>query len=163
MKTIDKTLRILSTLSALVLIILLSNLVAQSQSTKPPESEIRSIPDTTKKSPPVKRATNKSSNDPIFLVVEHPPQFPGGLVAMKKYILQNLINPNTTPKLTGKVFVAFVVNADGSLQDIEIKKGLSQAYNEEALRIVNLMPKWQPGIQSGRAMRVRYLLPIEFQ
>lgn len=163
MKTIGKTLRILNTLSALLLLLSSANLAAQSQSIKPPESEIKSIPDTTKKSPPVKRATHKSSYDAIFLVVEHPPQFPGGLVAMKKYIIQNLINPETTPKLTGKVFVAFVVNANGSLQDIEIKKGLSQAYNEEALRIVNLMPTWQPGMQSGRAVRVKYLLPIEFQ
>lgn len=101
------------------------------------------------------------SNEKIFLVVEQQPEFPGGSIALKEYIAQNLVTP--TPKTAGKVFVSFVVNADGSLQDFELKKGLSPAHNEEALRLVKTMPKWQPGMQSGTALRVRYLLPIEFK
>ncbi len=119
------------------------------------EKPDKDTPQTTSSHPP------QDHNDKIFLVVEQQPEFPGGDIALKEYIAKNLVTP--TPKSSGKVFIGFVVNTDGSLQDFEVKKGLSPAQNEEALRLVKTMPKWQPGKQSGKAIRVRYYLPIAFQ
>lgn len=115
--------------------------------------------DSTKKT----NSAQQAKDQRIFHVVEQPPQFPGGKRALEQFITQNLVVPPTSLKLTGTVNVQFIVNADGSLQDFEVTKGLSQAYNEEALRLVSTMPKWQPGRQSGRALRVRYYLPVAFK
>jgi len=143
-------------LSGLLLMISVGNNLAFGQST-----QIKTAQEKSAQAPESK----PKSDERIFLVVEQPPEFPGGKVALKKFISDNLIAPKTanSEKLSGQVFVSFIVNADGSLEDIALKKGLSPEHNQEALRIVNLMPKWKPGWQSGKAMRVIYLLPIEFR
>jgi len=76
------------------------------------------------------------------MVVEQQPEFTGGLEARKKLFFQNLITPKPVPnmKIIGKVFISFVVNTDGSLQDVALLKSLLYAYDQEALRVVNLMP-----------------------
>lgn len=101
-------------------------------------------------------------DEPIFMVVEVQPEFPGGLEAKRKYFSENLVIPKFKPELRGWVTISFVVNADGSLQDITLFKSLHPEYDKEALRVVNLMPKWIPGRQSGKKMRVKYIQPVEF-
>ena len=64
--------------------------------------------------------------------------------------------------VSGRVFVSFVVNTDGSLTDVAVLKGIGFGCDEEALRVVRQMPRWKPGKQSGRAVRVKYNLPISF-
>ena len=99
------------------------------------------------------------------MVVEKQPEFPGGEDARKKFIAENLLTPKSTSehKITGRVFISFIVNTDGSRQDVAILKSLSPEYDKEALRVINAMPKWTPGSQSGKTVHVKYLLPIEFK
>jgi protein TonB len=100
----------------------------------------------------------------IYTVVEKQPTFPGGQKALQQYIKQNRVYPEVARKagISGRVFVAFVVNTDGSIQNIELLKGLGMGCDEEAIRLVKRMPNWIPGSQSGKAIRVKYNQPISF-
>ena len=100
----------------------------------------------------------------IFTVVEQQPEFSGGMAALGQYLSKNLRYPAAAQRanVAGKVFVSFVVNTDGSIQDVQILKGLGFGTDEEAQRVVKGMPKWRPGKQSGRPVRVKYNLPINF-
>jgi protein TonB len=98
-------------------------------------------------------------------VVEQQPEFPGGTAEMYKYLSKNIKYPSAASRanVSGRVFMSFVVNTDGSIQDVSVLKGLGFGCDEEAIRVVKAMPKWKPGKQSGRAVRVKYNLPINFQ
>lgn len=102
--------------------------------------------------------------DQIFTVVEQQPEFPGGNSALGQWLGKNLRYPAAAQRanVAGRVFVSFVVNTDGSIQDVTILKGLGFGTDEEAQRVVKSMPKWRPGKQSGRPVRVKYNLPINF-
>ncbi|CAG5071695.1 hypothetical protein DYBT9623_03686 [Dyadobacter sp. CECT 9623] len=101
----------------------------------------------------------------VFTVVEQQPEFPGGTTEMYKYLSKNIKYPSAASRanVSGRVFMSFVVNTDGSIQDVSVLKGLGFGCDEEAIRVVKAMPKWKPGKQSGRAVRVKYNLPINFQ
>jgi protein TonB len=101
----------------------------------------------------------------IFTVVEQQPEFPGGQSEMYKFLQKNMRYPSAASRanVSGRVFMSFVVNVDGSIQDVSVLKGLGFGCDEEAMRVVKAMPKWKPGKQSGRAVRVKYNLPINFQ
>lgn len=100
----------------------------------------------------------------IFTVVEQQPEFTGGMAALGQYLQKNLRYPAAAQRanIAGRVFVSFVVNTDGSIQDVQVLKGLGFGTDEEAQRVVKSMPKWRPGKQSGRPVRVKYNLPINF-
>ncbi|GAB4042298.1 energy transducer TonB [Spirosoma jeollabukense] len=100
----------------------------------------------------------------IFTVVEQQPEFTGGMAALGQYLQKNLRYPAAAQRanVSGRVFVSFVVNTDGSIQDVQVLKGLGFGTDEEAQRVVKGMPKWRPGKQSGRPVRVKYNLPINF-
>jgi len=101
----------------------------------------------------------------VFLVVEQPPEFEGGLEAMYKFISKNMKYPASARRMNieGSVFVGFVVDADGKISEASIIKGISADCDKEALRVVQMMPKWRPGKQSGRPVRVKFVLPIKFK
>ncbi|TAE30016.1 MAG: energy transducer TonB [Cytophagales bacterium] len=103
-------------------------------------------------------------DDEIFTVVEQQPEFNGGQSAMYAWLGKNLRYPAAAQRanVAGRVFVSFVVNTDGSIQDVAVLKGLGFGTDEEAQRVVKSMPKWKPGKQSGRPVRVKYNLPINF-
>ncbi|GAB3931465.1 energy transducer TonB [Larkinella terrae] len=103
--------------------------------------------------------------DQIFTVVEQNPEFPGGMAALGQFLGKNIRYPPAASRanVSGRVFVSFVVNTDGSIQDVSVLKGLGFGTDEEAMRVVKSMPKWRPGKQSGRPVRVKYNLPINFQ
>lgn len=103
-------------------------------------------------------------DDEIFTVVEQQPEFPGGLAALGQFLGKNIRYPAAAQRanVSGRVFVSFVVNTDGSIQDVQVLKGLGFGTDEEAQRVVKSMPKWRPGKQSGRPVRVKYNLPINF-
>ena len=107
--------------------------------------------------------TTVKQEEPAFSVVEEMPEFPGGVAARTHFFDKNLISPKTHPTLSGRVIASFIVNTDGSIQDIIILKSLRSDYDQEAVRVVNLMPKWKPGRQSGRVLRVKYILPVVFK
>jgi TonB family protein len=100
----------------------------------------------------------------VYVVVEEMPQFIGGLEGLGKYLGDNIMYPKEAlaNKVTGTVFVGFIVNADGSVSGAQVLKGIGGGCNEEALRVVQNMPNWQAGKQSGQAVAVRYSLPIRF-
>lgn len=113
-------------------------------------------------------ATATTGNSPIeeeiFTVVERPPIFPGGAVELKDYLQQNLRYPEIAliNKVEGKVFVSFTVTNEGSIQDVNVLKGPGYGTNEEAVRLVQTMPSWNPGKQSGRLVNVKYTMAIPF-
>ncbi|OUJ73697.1 energy transducer TonB [Hymenobacter crusticola] len=100
-----------------------------------------------------------------FTFVEVMPEFTGGPEALRRYMQRNLHYPSTAlaNSIAGKVFVSFVVSADGSISDVEVLKGLGYGTDEEAIRVIRSMPAWKPGRQNNHAVSVRYTLPITFK
>ena len=112
-----------------------------------------------------KKITPDYAGDSIFTVVDTQPKFPGGIEAMYKFINDNMKYPAAArrAKVGGKVFLTFVVNADGSIQNIQVLKGMGFGTDEEAVRIMKQTPKWKPGAkENGEKVRVKYNLPISF-
>lgn len=101
---------------------------------------------------------------PIFEVVEKMPEFPGGMNACQKFITDNIKYPVEAKanKVQGMVYVKFVVNQDGTICDLKVLRGVSPSLDQEAIRIINSMPTWKPGMQRGIAVRVKYVMPILF-
>ncbi len=99
-----------------------------------------------------------------FIVVEQQPEFPGGLAALGGFVQKNLKYPQQAiqASMSGRVYVSFVVNTDGSLTDVQVVKGIGFGCDEEAMRVIRAMPRWKPGKQAGRAVRVRFNLPVAF-
>ncbi|SDY77700.1 energy transducer TonB [Hymenobacter psychrophilus] len=99
-----------------------------------------------------------------FVSVEVMPEFAGGQAALSKYLQRNLHYPTQALKAAvgGRVYIAFTVNTDGSITDVEVLKGLGYGTDEEASRVIRKMPAWKPGYQNNRAVPVRYNLPITF-
>jgi len=114
---------------------------------------------------PVEEVKGADDANKVFLVVEQPPEFDGGLEAMYKFITKNMKYPASARRMNieGSVFVGFVVDADGKISESSIIKGISADCDKEALRVVQMMPKWRPGKQSGRPVRVKFVLPIKFK
>lgn len=100
----------------------------------------------------------------IFQVVENDPEFPGGVDAMYKYLAQNIKYPQLAREnnITGRVYVTFVVEKDGSVTNVRVLRDIGGGCGQEAVRIVKAMPKWTPGKQRGKAVRVQYNLPVNF-
>ncbi|MEL6558170.1 MAG: TonB family protein [Bacteroidota bacterium] len=101
----------------------------------------------------------------IFDIVEDKPQFPGGEGAMYKYLNKGMDYPSQARRMgiEGRVFVQFVVNADGSISDVQSIKGIGAGCDEEAARVIKSMPKWNPGRQRGVPVKVRMIIPVYFK
>ena len=104
-------------------------------------------------------------NDMVFDVVEVMPQFPGGQIAMLKYIMENIKYPEQAMKegIQGRVAVRFIVEKDGSISDVKPVLSVHPLLNKEAVRVVKSMPKWTPGKQNGKPVRVRFNVPVMFK
>ena len=113
---------------------------------------------------PIAKPVEKE-DDVIFQVVEKSAEYPGGMEALYKFLQKNLNYPAATKEagIQGRVICQFVVNKDGSLVDVKIVKGLDPDLDRESLRVINMMPKWKPGEQSGKKVRQRYTLPVQFK
>ncbi len=104
-------------------------------------------------------------DDPtVFTIVEKQPEFPGGMSALTNYMKANVNYPPEAQKagIKGRVFVSFIVETDGSRTAITILKGLGYGCDEEAIRVIRSMPRWEPGGQSGQPLRVKYNVPVLF-
>ena len=101
----------------------------------------------------------------VYRIVESMPEFPGGNETMYKFIQKNVMYPDSARNhdISGRVVVTFVVNEDGSLTDIKVKRSVSWDIDKEALRVVKLLPKFIPGKQQGKAVKVLFDLPISFK
>ena len=112
----------------------------------------------------VKNAANQEKDKPVFVVVEEMPEFPGGEQACKNFIARTLkypIKARNSGK-TGKVFVTFIVNKNGKVENAKVIRGIDPALDAEAIRVVSSLPDWKPGMQRGKAVDVVYTMPIEF-
>lgn len=112
-----------------------------------------------------KSAPMDADTDQVFQVVEVDPEFPGGMEALTKYLSENIKYPEQAKKdkIQGKVYISFVVEKDGSVADAKVLRGIGGGCDEEALRVVNAMPKWTPGKQRNTPVRVQFNLPIVFK
>lgn len=101
----------------------------------------------------------------IFQIVEEMPSYPGGEQKLMAYLSNNIKYPQIAKEsgIKGRVFVSFVVEPDGSVSNVKVLRGIGGGCDEEAMRVVKSMPKWKPGKQRGKAVRVSYMLPINFQ
>ena len=104
-------------------------------------------------------------DDAVFVVVEKSPEFPGGDDSLYAFIGRNIKYPEAAKKnkIEGRVFVTFVIEKDGQVSSAKILRDIGGGCGEEALRVVNSMPKWKPGTQRGNPVRVQFNLPIMFQ
>ncbi|MCH5175125.1 MAG: energy transducer TonB [Prevotellaceae bacterium] len=107
----------------------------------------------------------ESDEGEIFEVVEQNPQFPGGDQALMAWLTKNLKYPSVAQEngIQGRVMVSFVVNKDGSIVDPKIIRSVDPSLDKEAIRVVSAMPKWTPGRQRGKTVRVKYSLPVTFR
>jgi protein TonB len=106
----------------------------------------------------------KPAEDEIFTAVEQNAEFPGGPRAFGQFLQRNLRYPSAAQRANvgGKVYVQFVVNTDGTIQDVQVLKSVGFGCDEEAIRVIKSVPRWTPGKQSGRAVRSRFTQPITF-
>jgi TonB family protein len=105
------------------------------------------------------------TDENVFIAVEVMPEYPGGTQAMMVYISKNMKYPvdALAAKITGKVFVSFVVDERGKVTQAKVIRGISTSCDQEALRVVKEMPDWKPGTQSDRPVKVKYTLPVMFK
>lgn len=104
------------------------------------------------------------SDDPVFTVVEEMPEYVGGDEARIKFLVANIKYPQVAKEngIQGTVYVSFVVNIDGSIGEVKVIRGIDRSCDEEAVRVVKMMPRWKPGKQSGKNVKVQFNMPIKF-
>jgi protein TonB len=114
---------------------------------------------------PVEVEEEEVEEQQIFQVVEEMPEFPGGMGECMKFLGKNIKYPTISQEngVQGRVIVQFVVNRDGSIVDPVVVRGVDPYLDKEALRVISMMPKWKPGKQRGKAVRVKYTVPVMFR
>ena len=106
----------------------------------------------------------EAEDTPVFYIVEEMPEFPGGELALRKFIANAIKYPVIAQEngIEGKVYVNFVVNANGWVSNAKVIRGVDPSLDKEALRVVNSLPLWKPGKQRGKPVRVSFSVPISF-
>ena len=115
---------------------------------------------------PVEAPVEEEEEEVIFKVVETMPEFPGGSKALFKYLSENVKYPVIAQEngIQGRVICQFTINKDGSIVDVEVvRSGGDPSLDKEAVRVIKSMPKWNPGKQRGKPVRVKYTVPVNFK
>ena len=114
---------------------------------------------------PVEVEEEPVEEEQIFQVVEEMPEFPGGMAECLKFLAKNIKYPTIAQEngVQGRVIVQFVVNSDGTIVDPVVMRSVDPYLDKEALRVIKMMPKWKPGKQRGKAVRVKYTVPVTFK
>ena len=114
---------------------------------------------------PVEVEEEEVEEEQIFQIVEEAASFPGGIGECMKWLGKNIKYPTISQEngVQGRVIVQFVVNRDGTIVDAKVVRGVDPYLDKEALRVVNMMPKWTPGKQRGKAVRCQFTLPVQFR
>ncbi|RUT72947.1 energy transducer TonB [Ancylomarina longa] len=101
----------------------------------------------------------------VFVIVEDMPEFPGGQLELQKWIAKSIKYPVIAQEngITGRVFITFVINKVGSVENVRVVRGVDPSLDKEAIRVIKTMPKWKPGKQRGKPVKVSYTVPINFQ
>ena len=107
----------------------------------------------------------EATSDSVYSVVDQDPEFEGGMEALYKYLAENIQYPEQAKadKVEGRVFISFVIEPDGTVSNAEVLRGIGGGCDEEALRVVQSMPNWKPGMVDGKPVRVHYNIPITFK
>ncbi len=107
----------------------------------------------------------KNEEDQLYVMVEDMPEFPGGVEGIKNWVSSNLKYPTIAlrNKVEGRVYISFVIDKSGQVNDVKVLRSVNPVFNEEAIRIVASMPAWKPGLQEGKPVRVSYVFPVNFQ
>jgi TonB family protein len=107
--------------------------------------------------------TWNDSNE-VFVFVEEAPCFPGGDKARIKFLIKNISYPKAAKEngIQGTVYISFVIEKDGRVSNAKVLRGIGGGCDEEALRVINKMPKWKPGVQRGKTVRAQFNMPIRF-
>lgn len=123
-------------------------------------------PATSPKVVQVKKVYPKKTDKMKFIceIADLMPEFPGGTAKLTEFIKTNIHYPQTcdNDSIQGRVLVGFTVEKDGSITDAKVMRSVHPDLDKEALRVVNLMPKWKPGTRNGKPVRVRYAIPFKF-
>jgi len=114
--------------------------------------------------PPAVSEEEEVAEAEIFMVVEDSPSFPGGDEARIRFLQENIKYPQMAREssIQGTVYVTFVVERDGSVTDVRVLRGIGGGCDEEAIRVIKAMPRWVPGKQRGKPVRVQFNMPIKF-
>ena len=109
-------------------------------------------------------AQNEKRIDRIYTTVDVEPKFPGGMDGLALFLQRNIKYPKAAQEanLEGTVYVSFVVERNGEVSNVKILRGIGYGCEDECIRVVKLMPKWKPGKNNGRKVRVQYNLPVRF-
>ena len=101
----------------------------------------------------------------VYMVCDQMPMYPGGMQELMKFLQKNIQYPQDAEEkgIQGRVIVQFVVEKDGSIKDIKVVRGIDPSLDKEALRVINAMPKWEPGKHKGEAVSVKYTVPVNFK
>ena len=107
----------------------------------------------------------KAANDKVLEKAEVMPEFPGGDQALFDFVSKNVVYPEEAKdkEIAGRVLVSFVVEKDGSIGEVKVVQGIGGGCDEEAVRVVKAMPKWKPGKDKGKPVRVSYMMPFTFK
>ncbi|MBI9033266.1 MAG: energy transducer TonB [Bacteroidales bacterium] len=113
---------------------------------------------------PIEVEEEEVVEEEIFMVVEEQPTFPGGDAERMRFLMKNIKYPTMAKEsgIQGTVYVSFVVEKNGKITDVRILRGIGGGCDEEAVRVVNMMPNWKAGKQRGKPVRVRFSMPIKF-
>ena len=115
--------------------------------------------------PVVVETENEPVEDEILVTAEKMPEFPGGNGALLQYLNKNIKYPVVPQEqgIQGRVIIQFVVDKDGTITDPVVVRSVDPYLDKEALRVIKAMPKWKPGIQGARSVRVKYTVPVTFR
>lgn len=152
--------RLLVTLPVLaVMLVANTNATAKEQNEEQPKAEVKNLEDI--------RIKISQSKDSIYNTdaLEVMPEFPGGNEAMVKFIQENVVYPEKAKEkgISGKTYVSFVIEKDGSITDVKVARGFDKSCDDEAVRVVKSMPKWTPGKVKGQPVRVNFTMPFVFK
>lgn len=98
----------------------------------------------------------------IYIHVDSIPEFPGGLDSLKSFIKKNLMWPNTEDDFSGTVYISVIIETDGSISNKTVVRGIDKIIDDEALKVIEKLPKWKPGKCRGQLVPVKYTIPIRF-
>lgn len=151
-----------------LLVFFLGTTQVNAQSTQPGEVQIAQTSTTDQAPPPPPpppKDVKQKQEEEVFLVVEDAPTYPGGEKARMQFIADNVVYPQVARQdsIAGTVYVSFIIEKDGKVSNVGILRGVHESIDNEAMRVIKLMPAWIPGKQRGQAVRVRFNMPISFR
>lgn len=114
-----------------------------------------------------KEIKDEKSSEEVFVAnkIDKMPEYPGGIPALSAFLSENIKYPKSALEegIYGCVYISFVVEKNGKISDVQVARSVHSSLDEEAARVVKMMPKWTPGIQNGKPVRVRFTLPVNFK